>query len=105
MRDQPTSNREAELKAPTRIGSGDLLGSRPMTPERHRRYVHRFITEATPYTRQMCELEMLMPTTFVKKEDGSLEKTRDLWPEWAKMQWENLNQVVEIIKERAAREA
>ena len=26
MRDQPTSNREAELTAPTRIGSGDLLG-------------------------------------------------------------------------------
>ena len=28
MRDQPTSNREAELKAPTRIGSGDWLGRR-----------------------------------------------------------------------------
>ena len=26
MRDQPTSNREAELTAPTRIGSGDWLG-------------------------------------------------------------------------------
>ena len=26
MRDQPTSNREAELTAPPRIGSGDWLG-------------------------------------------------------------------------------
>jgi hypothetical protein len=26
MRDQETSNREAELTAPPRIGSGDLLG-------------------------------------------------------------------------------
>ena len=26
MRDQTTSNREAELPAPTRIGSGDWLG-------------------------------------------------------------------------------
>jgi hypothetical protein len=27
MRDQTTSNREAELTAPTRIGSGDWLGA------------------------------------------------------------------------------
>jgi hypothetical protein len=26
MRDQMTSNREAELTAPTAVGSGDLLG-------------------------------------------------------------------------------
>ena len=31
MRDQPTSNREAELNTPTRIGSGDLLGIRSTT--------------------------------------------------------------------------
>ena len=74
-----------------------------MTPERHRRYVQRYITAATPYTRAMCELEMLMPLTFIKKADGSLEKTRDLWPQWAKDQWKMLEQILERIKEDAAR--
>ena len=34
MRDQPTSNREAELTAPPRIGSGDWLDSRFATHEK-----------------------------------------------------------------------
>jgi hypothetical protein len=33
MRDQKSSNREAELPAPTRIGSGDWLDSRFVTHE------------------------------------------------------------------------
>ena len=79
--------------------------SRPVTPERHRAYVQRFITEATPYTRAMCELEMLMPSTYVQQPDGSLQKTHDLWPQWAKDHWKILNEICEEIKERAAREA
>ena len=49
----------------------------------------------------MCGLEMLMPLTFIQKADGSLEKTRDLWPQWAKDQWKMLEEILERIKEDA----
>lgn len=76
-----------------------------LTPERHRRYVQRYITEATPFMRAICELEMLMPSTYVQQADGSLQKTHDLWPQWAKDHWRTLNEICEEIQKRAARES
>lgn len=104
MKTPNTPDVHEQPEALTAVQCSALLGGNgPMTPERHRRYVQRYITAATPYTRAMCELEMLMPLTFIKKADGSLEKTRDLWPQWAKDQWKMLEQILERIKEDAAR--
>lgn len=79
--------------------------SRPMTPERHRAYVQRYITEATPYHKEMARLELMMPVTMVQQPDGSLLPTKDQWPQWAKDSWQALRDICDSIKERAAREA
>lgn len=103
---QTKQQKARELLEATIIREG-ITGydSRTMTPERHRRYVQRYITEATPFTRAMCELEMLMPSTYVQQADGSLQKTHDLWPQWAKDHWRTLNEICEEIQKRAARES
>ena len=48
MRDQPTSNREAELPAPPRIGSGDWLGLRLIG----------IMTRHTSHANGMCLLDI-----------------------------------------------
>jgi hypothetical protein len=76
-----------------------------MTPERHRAYVQRYITEATPYHKEMARIEIMMAPAMIQNADGSLTTTRDHWPEYAKQAYQALSDVCERIKERCAREA
>lgn len=63
--------------------------------------LQRYLDEATPIQRALCDLEMRMPVAYEKLPDGSLKPiVRHNWPEWAIRLADSYDTLLNQIKER-----
>lgn len=74
------------------------------SPEQQQRQREDFIHASVPFIDQMVRLEELMPLTFIKHKDGTLEPTKELWPGWALQMHAEIEKTLEELRHRAGLE-